>query len=518
MTKLIIRHGEHVTEHQVSDHPVVMGRDPQCDLFFADKKLSRRHARFEKTTGGIRLVDLGSRNGCWVNEERVDDVVLTPEDSVRLGSLMVSVEAEPSDETRSEDEDSTVFLSSETPAEDSHTVVLPSESLPDASAVDEAGTVMLPSTDRPETRADTASPPSDTEDEDPTLRKPDTGPPGSGGDHTVMLEGEGPRVDADTGTVIFRESPTEPADDSTRLVPPEEAPSQEAWDAEAEPPPVSFDDVGSEAHVDAAPRATTSGTLRFVALVVAVGVLAFAVLALPLIRTLGSALTNESALRGRVLVDLLAASNEAALRENRPDTLTTARVSSEPGVLGAFVLDPMGRVLAPQSEANGTGGSVLASLGADVRARDIRTYRESRVEDGTIVYALPVRAEGRRVGVAVLHYRTAAATPMWTGVMLVLGSVLLLMGVGGAVLMARRWTLAPVQELRDDVEALRRGMVSSLAEDRPYSDLVVLARSFNELTGQDQSPTSDESAETYRPDVDPTFVPDEPDERKQAGR
>ena len=82
MSKLIIRHGERVTEHPIEDYPLVVGRDPQCDLFFADKKLSRRHARFVRDSDGIRLVDLGSRNGCWVNEERVEDRLLTPSDTV----------------------------------------------------------------------------------------------------------------------------------------------------------------------------------------------------------------------------------------------------------------------------------------------------------------------------------------------------------------------------------------------------------------------------------------------------
>ncbi len=44
MEKLIIRHGDRVTEHEIGEHPLIIGRDPQCDLFFADKKLSRRHA------------------------------------------------------------------------------------------------------------------------------------------------------------------------------------------------------------------------------------------------------------------------------------------------------------------------------------------------------------------------------------------------------------------------------------------------------------------------------------------
>lgn len=71
----------------------------------------------------------------------------------------------------------------------------------------------------------------------------------------------------------------------------------------------------------------------------------------------------------------------------------------------------------------------------------------------------------------------------------------------------------PVQELKDDVEALRRGFVESLAEDRPYSDLAAIAKSFNELVqhrgGVTEGGTAGGVSETYRPNVDPTLVPEE---------
>ncbi len=90
--KLIIHHGERVTEHDLRDTPVVIGRDPECDLFFADKKLSRKHARVERFGEGIRLVDLESRNGTWVNEMRVEAHEVAPGDEIRLGGLRIHIE------------------------------------------------------------------------------------------------------------------------------------------------------------------------------------------------------------------------------------------------------------------------------------------------------------------------------------------------------------------------------------------------------------------------------------------
>ena len=139
MDKLIIQHGDRVTEHEIGEHPLIVGRDPQCDLFFADKKLSRRHARFEREGKDLRLVDLGSRNGSWVNDERVETQLVTAGDSMRLGSLIISLLAESEPE-----EDSTVYLTAEAAADDdeSSTVMLPSEALSAAAPEHEANKVM----------------------------------------------------------------------------------------------------------------------------------------------------------------------------------------------------------------------------------------------------------------------------------------------------------------------------------------------------------------------------------------
>lgn len=508
MSKLIIRHGERVTEHPIEDHPLVVGRDPQCDLFFADKKLSRRHARFERDGDGIRLVDLESRNGCWVNEERVDDRLLTPSDAIRLGSLSVTLEAEREIAER-DDQEPTVYLEAESASDSGRTVVLPSQDLPDAEPPGDTGTIVLPRTDTIVLEQDAATRMVEVGSEDPTLRQPDA--PEASSEQTMVLPGDAPRVGADTGTVIFRgkTAPVIPVvDDATRLAPAEGASRAETQapsvpEASMEPGEPSWD-----FEPDPNLRTPAPSTFRFVGLVAAIAALAFLVLAMPLLRTLGGALAAESSLRGRALVDLLAVTNEEALRENRPDALSIERVALEPGVVGAYILDPMGRVLAPREMSDDVSGGLLSQLGFDVDAKDIRAFREGRAEGNTTVYALPIRAQGRRLGVAVLHYRVGGAVSTWTVVMLALGSLLLLMGVTAAVLVARRWTLVPVQELRDDVEALRSGFVETLREDRPYTDLVTIARNFNELL-QQQGPATGSASETYKPIVDPTLVPEE---------
>lgn len=66
---------------------VSAGRHPDCDIFLDDVTVSRRHAGFLRREGGYELVDSGSLNGTYVNRDRVDSVVLTSGDEVRLGKF-----------------------------------------------------------------------------------------------------------------------------------------------------------------------------------------------------------------------------------------------------------------------------------------------------------------------------------------------------------------------------------------------------------------------------------------------
>jgi len=64
-----------------------IGRDPKCKLFIDEAVISRRHAKLIRKWGGIVLVDLGSRNGCYVNNEKIQEKLLRDGDKLMLGTI-----------------------------------------------------------------------------------------------------------------------------------------------------------------------------------------------------------------------------------------------------------------------------------------------------------------------------------------------------------------------------------------------------------------------------------------------
>jgi len=62
-----------------------LGRHRNNDIVITDPKASSFHARIDRSPEGFVLVDLKSRNGCWVNGKRADTVVLKTNDELRLG-------------------------------------------------------------------------------------------------------------------------------------------------------------------------------------------------------------------------------------------------------------------------------------------------------------------------------------------------------------------------------------------------------------------------------------------------
>lgn len=69
------------------DKPVIsVGRDPGSDVFVDNPGVSRDHFRLEKTPAGeYQLVDLGSANGTFVNDQMVHTAVVKNNDVVRFG-------------------------------------------------------------------------------------------------------------------------------------------------------------------------------------------------------------------------------------------------------------------------------------------------------------------------------------------------------------------------------------------------------------------------------------------------
>ena len=71
---------------------VTIGRSDQCDIAVKDSSMSGRHAEISKINGEIRVKDLGSANGIWLNGERVDDVELFDGDVLRCGQTSIRVD------------------------------------------------------------------------------------------------------------------------------------------------------------------------------------------------------------------------------------------------------------------------------------------------------------------------------------------------------------------------------------------------------------------------------------------
>ena len=85
--RLVSRRGEWL----LSEGSSLVGRDRDCAVRIESATLSRRHARIVVTTGETTLEDLGSKNGTFVNGQRVTHaVVLEDNDRIRLGSVTVT--------------------------------------------------------------------------------------------------------------------------------------------------------------------------------------------------------------------------------------------------------------------------------------------------------------------------------------------------------------------------------------------------------------------------------------------
>jgi two-component system response regulator HydG len=65
---------------------VLIGQSPVCPVCLTDRAVSRRHAALEGDGTGVRLVDLESSNGTFVNGMRIRDVYLRGGETVRMGS------------------------------------------------------------------------------------------------------------------------------------------------------------------------------------------------------------------------------------------------------------------------------------------------------------------------------------------------------------------------------------------------------------------------------------------------
>jgi predicted component of type VI protein secretion system len=69
-----------------------IGRSQAADIKVMDIKVSRSHCRIEKRGGKFYITDLGSRNGTYVNGDRITTHELTNGDNIKVGFSILRYE------------------------------------------------------------------------------------------------------------------------------------------------------------------------------------------------------------------------------------------------------------------------------------------------------------------------------------------------------------------------------------------------------------------------------------------
>ena len=92
-----------------------IGRDKDCAVVLNDASVSRRHAQVERTHQGIKVTDLDSGNGVWIDTERVTETLIEPGQHFRIGSTVLEFPAEDRAEPEETGPAATVFMSAPAP-------------------------------------------------------------------------------------------------------------------------------------------------------------------------------------------------------------------------------------------------------------------------------------------------------------------------------------------------------------------------------------------------------------------
>src|SRR3989304_5914687 len=72
---LTVLEGKYANQFWVLDKDsVILGRDDVCDIVIPERQISRQHVRIFCKDRQYHIEDLDSRNGTWLNGQRIEDI------------------------------------------------------------------------------------------------------------------------------------------------------------------------------------------------------------------------------------------------------------------------------------------------------------------------------------------------------------------------------------------------------------------------------------------------------------
>jgi diguanylate cyclase (GGDEF)-like protein len=88
---IIIRGQPQGHRYFLTQPEMTIGRDPTTEIAPSDQSISRRHAKIHQVDNQVTLTDLGSSNGTFVNDKKIEPgvpVTLQKEDMIKMGNFI----------------------------------------------------------------------------------------------------------------------------------------------------------------------------------------------------------------------------------------------------------------------------------------------------------------------------------------------------------------------------------------------------------------------------------------------
>jgi hypothetical protein len=92
MLRIVVYHGSEEQVFAVSEREARFGSAPENDFVVRAPGVSRHHAVVRRVPDGVEVVDLGSKNGLYVEGRRVERAVLLPGLAIQIGMVWMEIE------------------------------------------------------------------------------------------------------------------------------------------------------------------------------------------------------------------------------------------------------------------------------------------------------------------------------------------------------------------------------------------------------------------------------------------